>query len=223
MALFAVLALGATCVLAGAGPSRAAGDEPVIVRQNWTFGGISGYFDKAQLRRGYQVYRTSAQTATACGYSITAICRSLAALNIRLGKRCCYSRRRRRSPMGRTTMARCSHGPASPPIISFRHSQMRRLRPPQMAAATPPDLSVMAKAREVERADAWYIEPFHWLSDVVTTYQEQGPDYIHAMMTGYTEPPAGVKVLEGMNYNSAFPGAPDSHMPPPLSDGVVTL
>ena len=38
----------------------------------------------------------------------------------------------------------------------------------------PPDLSVMAKARTIERAGPWYLEPLNWITDVATNYQEQG-------------------------------------------------
>ena len=62
--------------------------------------------------------------------------------------------------------------------------------------ALPPDLSLIAKARE------------------------DGPDYIYVLLTGYQEPPAEVTVPEGMHYNAYFPGHMIA-MPPPLSDGVV--
>ena len=48
--------------------------------------------------------------------------------------------------------------------------------------ALPPDLSVIAKARE------------------------GGAPYIYALLTGYGDPPAGVTMMEGMNYNAYFPG-----------------
>ena len=44
--------------------------------------------------------------------------------------------------------------------------------------ALPPDLSVIAKARTYERGGLWF------LLDLVTQYQEQGPDYITALLTG---------------------------------------
>jgi ubiquinol-cytochrome c reductase cytochrome c1 subunit len=47
-----------------------------------------------------------------------------------------------------------------------------------------------------------------------------GADYLHALMTGYKEPPAGVAVPEGMSYNAYFPGH-NIAMPPPLSEGGV--
>ena len=48
-----------------------------------------------------------------------------------------------------------------------------------------------------------------------------GAAYIHALLTGFPdEPPAGVKVPDGMYYNLYFPGNQIA-MPPPLSDGAV--
>lgn len=48
--------------------------------------------------------------------------------------------------------------------------------------ALPPDLSVMVKARP------------------------NGADYMHALLTGYSDPPAGVTMMDGMNYNRWFAG-----------------
>jgi ubiquinol-cytochrome c reductase cytochrome c1 subunit len=63
--------------------------------------------------------------------------------------------------------------------------------------ALPPDLSLMVKARE------------------------NGPNYIYAVLTGYSDPPAGVTLMEGMQYNTAFPGHQIA-MPPPLVEGAIT-
>jgi ubiquinol-cytochrome c reductase cytochrome c1 subunit len=63
--------------------------------------------------------------------------------------------------------------------------------------ALPPDLSVIAKARQ------------------------GGADYLYALLTGYRPAPEGFEVAQGMYYNTAFPGHQIA-MPPPLSDGVVT-
>jgi cytochrome c1 len=83
-----------------------------------------------------------------------------------------------------------------------------------MGGTAPPDLSVIAKARTFPRGFPWF------LIDMVTQYQESGPDYISALLTGYEEPPAGFKLPEGGNYNKYFPGH-SIGMPPPLSDGQV--
>src|SRR5690606_10001272 len=53
--------------------------------------------------------------------------------------------------------------------------------------AFPPDFSVLAKARAAHAGFPWFI------FDAFTQYQEQGPDYIHALLTSYEEDvPEGV-------------------------------
>jgi ubiquinol-cytochrome c reductase cytochrome c1 subunit len=62
--------------------------------------------------------------------------------------------------------------------------------------ALPPDLSVITKARP------------------------HGHDYLYALMTGYKEPPADMKMTEGMQYNTAYAGNQIA-MVPPLSEGSI--
>ena len=55
-----------TLALAAAHAACAAdegGEEHAIERQDWSFGGFTGQYDKAQLQRGFQVYQ---QVCTAC-------------------------------------------------------------------------------------------------------------------------------------------------------------
>jgi ubiquinol-cytochrome c reductase cytochrome b/c1 subunit len=79
----------------------------------------------------------------------------------------------------------------------------------------PPDMSVLAKARSYERGFPWFI------FDIFTQFQEQGPDYIHALMVGYKQkPPEGFSLPAGSFYNEYFPGHTIA-MPPPLSDKQV--
>ena len=79
----------------------------------------------------------------------------------------------------------------------------------------PPDMSVLAKARSYSRGFPWFI------FDMFTQFQEQGPDYIHALMTGYKEkPPQGFTLPPGSFYNEYFPGHAIA-MPPPLTDKRV--
>jgi ubiquinol-cytochrome c reductase cytochrome b/c1 subunit len=75
-------------------------------------------------------------------------------------------------------------------------------------------MSVLAKARSYERGFPWFI------LDAFTQYQEDGPDYIHAIVNGYTDPPAGFALPPGAQYNKYFPGHAIG-MPKPLSDGQV--
>ena len=82
--------------------------------------------------------------------------------------------------------------------------------------AAPPDLSLITKARSYERGFPWF------LIDFFTQYQEQGPDYVAALLTGYEDtPPEGEKIPEGTYYNKYFPAPHAIKMPPPLTDGQV--
>ena len=83
--------------------------------------------------------------------------------------------------------------------------------------AAPPDFSLIAKARGVERGFPTFV------FDIFTQYAENGPDYIHSLLTGYgEEPPAGMEIAEGTYYNPYFIAGKSLAMPPPLSDGQVT-
>jgi ubiquinol-cytochrome c reductase cytochrome b/c1 subunit len=77
-------------------------------------------------------------------------------------------------------------------------------------------MSVLAKARAFERGFPWFI------FDIFTQYVEEGPDYIHAILTGYEDPPPGFKMPSpNSSYNKYFPGHAIG-MPKPLSDGQVS-
>ena len=83
--------------------------------------------------------------------------------------------------------------------------------------AAPPDFSLIAKARGVERGFP------NFVFDVFTQYAENGPDYIHALLTGYEEtPPEGLEVAEGTHYNPFFIGGASLAMAQPISDDQVT-
>jgi ubiquinol-cytochrome c reductase cytochrome c1 subunit len=64
--------------------------------------------------------------------------------------------------------------------------------------ALPPDLALIAKSRK------------------------GGATYPYSLLQGYRDPPADVKMGDGMYYNIYFPGHQIA-MPPPLADGVVTF
>jgi ubiquinol-cytochrome c reductase cytochrome b/c1 subunit len=83
-----------------------------------------------------------------------------------------------------------------------------------LGGALPPDMSVLAKARSTEHGFPWFIV------DAFKAYQEDGPDYIHAILTGYTKAPAGFSLPPGAQYNEYFPGHAIG-MPKPLSDDQV--
>ncbi len=55
---------------------------------------------------------------------------------------------------------------------------------------------------------------------IITRARHGGKDYIVALLTGYTEPPAGKPMLPGLHYNPYFPGAAIA-MAKQLTDGQV--
>jgi cytochrome c1 len=82
--------------------------------------------------------------------------------------------------------------------------------------AAPPDMSVLAKARTYERGFPW------WMLDMLTQYQEHGPDYIAALLNGYEDAPKDFQLPPGAYYNKYFPGHAIK-MPKPLQDGQVAF
>ena len=81
--------------------------------------------------------------------------------------------------------------------------------------AAPPDFSLLAKARAVERGFPTFI------FDIFTQYQESGPDYIYGLLTGYTDAPEGTEVSEGTYYNPNYIGGNALAMSPPLYDEQI--
>ncbi len=205
--------------LAAANPGWAAEGGATIPRQDWTFGGVTGYFDREQLRRGYQVYK-----------NVCSACHGMRQLYYRNLSEPGGPEYSEGSVKQFAAEAQVTDGPNDDGEMFTRPGRPsdRFVSPypndkaaaAAQGGAVPPDLSLIAKARTVTRAAPWYMEPFYWLYDIATVYQEQGPDYVHALLTSYTEPPEGVKVLAGTNYNTAFPGHQIA-MPPPLVEGAV--
>ena len=206
--------------MAAVSPVSAAEEHPQIARQHWTFGGMTGHYDNDQLRRGFQVYK-----------NVCAACHGLRLLHYRNLSEPGGPELAEGNVEQLAAEAQVQDGPNDDGEMFARPGKPadRFVSPyPNAKAAAaanggalPPDLSVMAKARTIERAGPWYLEPLNWISDITTTYQEQGPDYIHALLTSYKEAPSSMTMAQGMYYNAAFPGHQIA-MPAPLSDGQVT-
>jgi len=177
------------------GTARAADENalPHPPSQNWSFGGIFGTPDLTAARRGLQVYT---EVCSACHGLKQLAYRDLAGLGLTEAqvKEIAAAAT---VPLGLNDVGEPVEGPALP------SSRFRQPWPNEKAAramyngAVPPDLSVMIKARE------------------------NGDNYVHALLTGYADPPAGMEMGDGMNYNKYFPGF-QTAMPSPLMDDRVT-
>ncbi|MDE2489124.1 MAG: cytochrome c1 [Alphaproteobacteria bacterium] len=205
-----------------AGPALADTTSLPVKDIHWSFQNpVFGKFDQAQLQRGYKVYR-----------EVCSACHSMNLMYFRnLGQ-----------PGGPFYDPKYPNPNDNPYVKSLAHDIMvsdidsdtgdpikRPATPadkfpapfPNEAAAAasnggkaPPDLSVMAKARE------------------------GGPAYIYSILTGFQDPPPGLTPMPGKFYNPYFPGDVTSNwtgpankvppggfinMPPPLADGKVTF
>jgi ubiquinol-cytochrome c reductase cytochrome b/c1 subunit len=178
----------------------------------WSFAGPFGKYDEGQLQRGFKIYK-----------EVCSSCHSLELLSI--------------GSLADAGGPGFSEAQVEALAATYKIADLddkgqpieRAGRPadhfpspfPNAAAAAaangvaPPDMSTLAKARGYQRGFPLFV------FDVFTQYQEAGPDYIHAILNGYKDPPKGFTVPQGGHYNEYFPGHVIA-MPPPLSDGQVT-
>ncbi len=207
----AALALASAGVLIA--PAHAAGGETKPPAYDWTFNGPFGTFDRAQLQRGYKVYR---EVCSACHAMSLVRFRNLSQPG---GPEFSEAQIRalaaefkiQDGPNEQGEMFERPGRPADAFPKPFPNEQAARAA---NNGAYPYDLSVMAKARNYERGFPLF------LLDILTQYQEGGPDYIKALLTGYEDPPAGVELQPGQNWNKYKPGNIFS-MPNVLNDGQV--
>ena len=168
-------------------------EAPTPPAQRWSFDGPFGAFDLAAAQRGFQVYS-----------EVCAVCHSLQYLHYRdlagIGLTADQIKAIAAAvtvPQGTDDQGNPVDGPATPA------DRFRSPYPNEKAAraalngALPPDLSLIVNAREGHA------------------------DYIYAILTGYGDPPADMKMQQGMSYDKYYAGGQIA-MPPPLQDGRVT-
>jgi ubiquinol-cytochrome c reductase cytochrome c1 subunit len=196
--LLAVLLGFATIGIAiAASEDEEAGLKHPEARQ-WTWEGWTGTFDRTQLQRGYQVYK-----------EVCAACHSMHLVSFR-------NLSQPGGPEFTDAQMKAIAASYKVPTKDEKGEDAERAATPadrfpspfpnEAAAraanndALPPDLSVIMKARH------------------------DGANYVYALLTGYTDPPANVTVATGLNYNPYFlAGKGKIAMPAPLtSDGQVT-
>lgn len=180
-------------------------EAPSPSRQNWSFYGPFGKFDKAQLQRGFQVYR-----------EVCSNCHSLKMIAFRDLMDPDGPGFSEAQVKALAATYKIKDGPNDAGEMYERPGRLSDYFPwnfPNAQAAraalnaVPPDLSVIAKARGYERGFPLF------LVDPIIQYEEQGPDYIYALLTGYTH-------SDDPYWDEYMPGHKIA-MPAPLADGAI--
>jgi cytochrome c1 len=177
--------------------SAAMAEEHVeLPKQEWSFYGVFGKFDKQQVHRGFQVYK-----------EVCANCHSMKYIAFRNLEALGYSEDQIKTLAAEYQI---DDGPDEAGDMYQRKGKpsdhLPKPFPNDNAAragnggALPPDLSLMTKARH------------------------GGPDYVYNLMLGYEDPPPGVQLMPGMHYNKYFTaGNHQIAMPQQIKDGIVTF
>ena len=170
-------------------------ETPKLLKTDWTFKGLFGTYDRASLQRGYQVYT-----------EVCAACHSIQYLSYR-------NLAEQGGPEFTEDEAKAiaanfevMDGPNSEGEMFTRPAKLsdKFVKPYENIEAAkaanggayPPDMSVLAKARK------------------------GGADYIYSLLLGYEDPPADVKLDDGVYYNKFMYGN-KIKMSAPLSDGLI--
>lgn len=216
VASIAVAVFVAAAALIGSSGSSMAQDHdaPVPPSLKWSFAGPFGKYDRAQLQRGFKVYRE--------------VCQACHGLKLLAFRNLSQPGGPEFSPAQAAAVAveyKIQDGPNDAGEMFERPGRVADNFPLPFpndnaaraanGGALPPDLSLVAKARSYPRGFPQFI------FDFFTQFQEQGPNYLAALLQGYEAPPAGFNLPSGSNYNRYFPGHAIG-MPKPLSDGQVT-
>ena len=172
-----------------------AAEKVDYLKTDWSFKGLFGKFDRAALQRGYQVYT-----------EVCASCHSMKYLSYR-------NLSEEGGPEFSEVQAKAiaasfevKDGPNADGDMFTRPGKLsdkfvmpyENVKAAQAAngGAYPPDMSVLVKARG------------------------GGVDYIYSLLQGYEDPPAGIKLDEGVYYNKYMYGN-KIKMSNQLSDGLV--
>jgi ubiquinol-cytochrome c reductase cytochrome c1 subunit len=193
--------------------AESAGERVNPPRSAWSFAGPFGTFDPAQLQRGFKVYR-----------EVCASCHSISLLKFRNLAQAGGPGFTAAQVANLAAEYKVKDGPNEQGEIFERAGRPADAFPSPFAneqaarsangGAYPPDFSVLAKARTYERGFPLFVV------DMFTQYQENGPDYIAALLKGYADAPKEMKLLPGQYYNTYMPGHIIA-MAQPINDGQV--
>jgi len=166
-----------------------------FIKNNWSFEGVLGTFDRASLQRGYQVYQE------VCSGCHSAQHLSYRNLSEKGGPEFSLEETKAIAVQFEVTDGPNEDGEMFTRSARLSDKFVSPFSNVKAAAAAndgayPPDMSVLAKARK------------------------GGADYIYSLLMGYEEAPAGYELDDGVYYNKYMPGH-KIKMAEPISDGVV--
>jgi cytochrome c1 len=175
--------------------ANAAGDAKHPAVMDWSFSGPFGTYDRDALRRGYQVY--------------TEVCAACHGMN--------QMRFRNLSQPG---------GP------EFSEAEVKAIAADYLVEDGPDDYGDMFERAALPK-DA-FVNPFPNENaaraanggayppdlSLINKARSGGPDYVYALLTGYQEPPAGMKMRDGLYYNPYMAGGKIAMAAPLLEDLV---
>ncbi|WP_347262737.1 cytochrome c1 [Nitrobacter sp.] len=211
----AVIGVVGLLALDSGSTARASDHGSTPPSMSWSFAGPFGKFDQGQLQRGYKVYK---EVCAACHSMNLVHYRNLTdpggpGLSVAQAEALAAEIQVKDGPNDAGDMFERPGRIADKFPSPFPNENAARAA---NGGAAPPDLSLMAKARGYERGFPQFI------FDAFTQFQEKGPNYIHALLTGFEDtPPEGFKLPDGSTYNRYFPGHA-MKMPSVLSDDQVT-
>ncbi len=184
------------------------GEQPNPAKQSWSFSGPFGTFDRAQLQRGFKIYK---EVCSNC-HELHIPIRTLGQpggpeFSVDQVKELAASYTVHDGPNAAGDMFDRPGRPSDYFPAPFPN--------PEAAAAAlgnaPPDMSLLAKARKYEHGFPWFI--FDALPVPGGMYQELGADYVYAILNGYEHE-------DDPNWNLYFPGHKIA-MGKPLTAGQV--
>lgn len=220
MKLLRRIAIAGLAVALSSGAAMAAGKGPQIERQSWSFSGPTGQYEKAQLQRGFQVYK-----------EVCSACHSLNRVAFRMLTQPGGPEFPEEAIKALATEYEVSAGPNDEGEVVMRPARLSdyipKVHPNVQAAraanngAYPPDLSLITKARTVPPPEGVISHVLTMGADVFRGYGEGGADYLKALLIGYPEePPEGVEVADGLYYNKNYPGKQIAMAQPLYEDSV---
>lgn len=168
-------------------------DHHPLKQVDWAFDGVFGHLDKQSAQRGFQVYK---EVCSACHGLKRVAFRNLTEIGFSEAevKALASTYQIKDGPNDAGDMFDRPGKPSDYFPSPYANDEAARA---SNNGALPPDQSLLYKARH------------------------DGGNYIYSLLTGYAEPPADMKMNDGMHYNPYFPGGQIA-MAAPLSDGQVT-